>query len=149
MGCILYCVCCCYLPDSTRTHVIIIDWLQLLRYSRYSGEGGFPYQKQNNSSETMQCILQFLNISMEWNNGIGGFRVYSILGNTWSRLIGTRNNARSSFWCLRFHSWWHVLSSDHIVKSISLVEVNQAIFVWSFCENPMPENQSGTMYLPV
>ena len=45
--------------------------------------------------------------------------------------------------------WWHVLSSDHIIKSISLVEVNQAIFAWSFCENPMPENPSGTMYLPV
>ena len=68
----------------------------------------------------MQCIFQFLNISMEWNNGIGGFRVYSILGNTWSRLIGTRNNARSNFRCLRYPLWWHVSSSDHIIKNQSL-----------------------------
>ena len=52
-------------------------------------------------------------------NRVGGFGVYLILGNTWSSWIGTRNEVRSRFSMSRYHLWWHVSSSDHIIKSIS------------------------------
>ena len=54
---------------------------------------------------------------------------------TWKYLIKMnwfKEWSKRQFSMSRYHLWWHVSSSDHIIKSISLVKVNQAIFAWSF-----------------